>query len=115
VLNSSEARQLIIRGVHAAAPEVVLITWKPCCRTLKAGRGYLALSRRGGLRVGLALIVLIAAAFAAMVLPSLLGVLIDPDRVNERPTPPSLVPPKERGRFSLPNWVVMPRSRKSRS
>lgn len=62
----------------------------------------------------LALFILVLAAFVALVMPSIVGVLLDPERFKERPTPPSLAPPKERNRFGLPNWVLMPRLRRDR-
>jgi hypothetical protein len=103
-------------GDHATHPFVpALITWKRRHRTLSTRRGYPPLSRKGGPPVELALVVLAVATFAALVIPSLVGVFLDPHGFKDRPMPPSLAPPKARNRFGLPNWVLIPRLRKGRS
>jgi hypothetical protein len=103
-------------GDYATHPLVAaLITWKPCHRTLSAGREYPPLSQKRGPPVELALVVLVVATFAALVVPSLVGVFLDPGGFKDRPTPPSLAPRKERNRFGLPNWLLMPHLRKDRS
>jgi hypothetical protein len=103
-------------GDYATHPLVAaLITWKPCHRTLSAGREYPPLSQKRGPPVELALVVLVVATFAALVVPSLVGVFLDPGGFKDRPTPPSLAPRKERNRFGLPNWLLMPHRRKDRS
>jgi hypothetical protein len=60
----------------------------------------------------LALFVLIVATFAALILPSFLGVFLDPEQFKGRPVPSSFAPFRERCRFGLPNWLLRPRLQK---
>jgi hypothetical protein len=108
------AGAVLVFGDHAAAPCVRFISYKPCACTIATRREHPRLPRKGGPPVELALVILVVTAFAALVVPSLVGVLIDPKRFKERPTPPSLAPPTDRGRLRLPGWVITPRLRKGR-
>jgi hypothetical protein len=113
-LGTRRVRVAVVFWDHSARPNVGLITWKPWPRTMPLGREYPP-SQKGGPLVEVALVVLIVATFAALVVPSFLGVLIDPSKFKERPTPPSLARPMERNRLGLPNWLLMPRLRKGPS
>jgi hypothetical protein len=79
-----------------------------------ATKGFMVAVADGVGLVEFGLFLVVGIAFAVLIIPALVGVIINPGRFRERPTPPSLATANERKRSGLPKWVLTPHLRKGR-